>query len=205
MAGIGLLIMYTGLIAAGAYYGSDILGGEGVSSDMVRASLLTGLIKGTLGAKANTMLSVLLALACFTTAVGIIAGAADYFKGVFKNSDFAYRVTAVIGCALGVLVGQLDFHSIIVVAIPILAFIYPLTIVLILLNALPDRWASPKVFKAVALNTFLFSLPDVISGIWGPELLGDSLSWIPLSAYSLGWVLPAIIAFSISNFLYKED
>ena len=196
--------MYTGLIAVGAYYGNDIMQAEGMSSDMLRASLLTGIIKGTLGAQANTMLSILLGLACFTTAVGIIAGAADYFKGSFGNSDFAYKLTAVIGCLLGVGVGQMDFHSIIVVAIPVLAFIYPLTIVLILLNALPDRWASPKVFKAVVLNTFVFSLPDVINGIFGPELLGDALSWIPLSGYSLGWVLPAIGSFILANYLYKE-
>lgn len=204
IAGLGLLIMYTGLIAVGAYYGNDVMQADGMSSDMVRASLLTGIIKGTLGAQANTFLSALLALACFTTAVGIIAGAADYFKGIFGNSDFAYKVTAVVGCILGVGVGQMDFHSIIVVAIPVLAFIYPITIVLILLNALPDRWAPPKVFRAVVLSTFVFSLPDVISGIFGPEFLGDSLSWIPLSAYSLGWVLPAIISYSISKFLHEE-
>lgn len=204
IAGIGLLIMYTGLIAAGAYYGDEILGGEGISSDMVRASLLTGLIKGTLGAQANSLLSVLLALACFTTAVGVVAGAADYFKGILGNSDFAYRVTAILGCLFGVLIGQLDFHSIIVIAIPVLAFIYPLTIVLILLNALPDRWASSRVFKTVTLVTFIFSLPDVISGIWGSELLGDSLNWIPFSEYSLGWVLPSILAFIFSNLTVRK-
>ncbi|NQX76418.1 branched-chain amino acid transport system II carrier protein [Gilvibacter sp.] len=205
IAGLGLLIMYAGLIASGAYYGNDILGAEGMSSTMQRATLLRGIIQGTLGTQANTLLSVLLALACFTTAVGIIAGAADYFKGVFNNSNQVYKLTAVIGCVLGVVIGQLDFHSIIVVAIPVLAFIYPLTIVLILLNALPDRWASAKVFKAVAIVTFLFSLPDVIFGIWGSDLLGNSLSWLPLTEFSLGWVLPALLTFILANFLFKTE
>ncbi len=204
IAGLGLLVMYAGLVAAGAYYGNDILGADAMSSTMQRATLLRGIIQGTLGAQANTLLSLLLALACFTTAVGIIAGAADYFKGVFNESTRVYKLTAVIGCVLGVVIGQLDFHSIIVVAIPVLAFIYPLTIVLIVLNALPDRYGSAKVFKAVALVTFLFSMPDVISGIWGAEALGNSLAWIPLSQFSLGWVLPALLTFVFANFLFPR-
>ena len=181
IAGAGLFVIYAGLISVGAYYGSEINIDNTLSNDMQRANLLRAISISALGTFGNTVLSILISLACFTTAVGIVAGTADYFRGLFNKSNTVYIVTAVIACIAGVGVGQLDFHSIIVVAIPVLAFIYPLTIVLILLNALPDRWASPKVFKAVVLNTFVFSLPDVINGIFGPELLGDALSWIPLS------------------------
>ena len=146
IAGTGLFVIYAGLISVGAFYGSEILVDNTLSGDMQRANLLRGISISTLGNIGNAFLSVLIALACFTTAVGIITGTADYFKGLFKDSQKAYIITAVTACLIGVLVGQMDFHSIIVIALPVLMFIYPITIVLILLNVLPEKWASPIVF-----------------------------------------------------------
>ena len=78
IAGIGLLIMYAGLISVGAFYGSEIFVDGALSSDMQRANLLRGISIATLGNIGNAFLSVLIALACFTTSVGIITGTADY-------------------------------------------------------------------------------------------------------------------------------
>lgn len=203
LAGLGLFIMYAGLIVVGASYNGDTAQLVTMDGDMQRASLLSGIIQSAIGANGNLVLSVLIALACFTTAVGIVAGAADYFKGIFKDSQKVYTFTAVLSCVLGVLVGQMDFHSIIVVAIPVLAFIYPLVIVLIFLNAIPQRFASARVFKAVAIATFLFSLPDVFSGIGHFEFITSLVEYIPFASYQLGWVLPALVAFVLANFLFK--
>ena len=114
IAGLGLLIIYAGLISVGSLFGADIEIDNALSSDMQRADLLRGISLASLGAFGNKVLSVLIALACFTTAVGIVTGTADYFKGLFKNSQRAYVITGILACAVGVLVGQLDFHSIIV-------------------------------------------------------------------------------------------
>ena len=203
IAGLGLFIIYAGLISVGAFYGSQIDIDLSLSSDMQRATLLTGISAAALGNFGNTVLSVLIALACFTTAVGIIAGTADYFKGLLNNSQTVYTITAVIACVFGVVVGQLDFHSIIVIALPVLMFIYPITIILILLNVLPERLASSLVFKAVVLTTFVFSLPDVFSFIVAPEQLEGIKSLIPLSEYHMAWVLPAIIVFVLVNGFQK--
>ena len=199
MAGTGLLIIYAGLISVGAYYGSEIFVDGTLSSDMQRANLLRGISIATLGNIGTAFLSVLVALACFTTAVGIVTGTADYFKGLFKNSQKAYTITAVLGCLFGILIGQLDFHSIIVIALPILMLIYPITIVLILLNVLPEKLASSIIFKAVVGVTFLFSIPDFLKFIINPESLIGIQSYIPFSEFSLGWVLPAIFVFVIVN------
>ena len=126
VAGIGLLIIYTGLIYNGVLFSSTF--GE----EATRTEILGSLSTQTLGNIGTTFLSVLVALACFTTGVGIITGTSDYFKGLFNNSQKAYSITAIIGCVLGVLIGQFDVHYIIVIALPALMFIYPITIVLIL-------------------------------------------------------------------------
>ena len=193
LAGLGLFTIYAGLIAIGACYGSEINLNDNLSPDMQRANLLRNISKSALGGFGNAILSVLISLACFTTAVGIVTGAADYFQGLCNNSHFAYVSTAVLGCTLGVVIGQLDFNSIIIVAVPVLLFIYPITITLILLNVLPRNFATPLVFRAVVLITFLFSIPDVI-GITRPlETVKQLASYIPFSEYNLGWVLPAFV------------
>ena len=199
IAGTGLLIMYAGLISVGAFYGSEIFVDNTLSGDMQRANLLRGISIATLGNIGNTFLSVLIALACFTTAVGIITGTADYFKGLFNNSQKVYVITAIIGCLVGVLVGQMNFHSIIVIALPVLMFIYPITIVLILLNILKDKYATPLVFRAVVLVTFIFSIPDFLGFIIPAESLNGIKSLIPFSQYHLGWVIPSVITFLVLN------
>ncbi len=204
IAGTGLLLIYTGLIAVGAYFGSEIFVDGTLSNDMQRANLLRGISTSTLGNIGTSFLSVLVALACFTTAVGIITGTADYFKGLFKNSQKAYITTAIISCLLGILIGQLDFHSIIVIALPILMFIYPITIVLIILNVLPEKLSSSITFKIVVLTTFVFSIPDFLKFIVNPESLTGIQQMIPLSQYSLGWVIPAIVSFMLVNVLQKK-
>lgn len=204
IAGLGLFLIYAGLIAVGAFYGSEIFVDGSLSSDMQRANLLRGISLETLGNIGNAFLSVLIALACFTTAVGIVTGTADYFKGLFKNSQNAYMVTAIIGCLIGIGIGQLDFHSIIVIAYPILLFIYPITIVLILLNILPEKYASNTVFRAVVVITFLFSIPDVL-GFAAPTINLEGITkFIPFAKQSLGWVLPALLTFIIISLTTKR-
>lgn len=204
IAGLGLLLIYLGLIASGAFFGSNINLNTTLSNDMQRADLLRSISASALGNLGNSVLSTLIALACFTTAVGIITGAADYFKGLFKDSQKAYVITVVLSSVIGVLVGQLNFNSIITIAIPFLLLIYPITIVLILLNAIPEKFASVTVFRFVVLVTFVFCIPDVIGFVSPSETLGVIVKYIPLTEYSFGWVLPALVTFILCNVFSKK-
>jgi len=193
-AGLGLFVIYGGLIALGAH-NSNVLVIDN------RTELLSVLSIQTLGNIGNAFLSVLVALACFTTAVGIVTGTADFVKGVLGNSQKAYIITGIIGCILGVLMGQFDVHYIINVALPVLMFIYPITIVLILLNVFPEKWASKLVFRGVVLVTFIFSIPDFLKFIISEEKIVPINELIPLSEFSMGWVLPALFVFVLLNVL----
>lgn len=193
LAGLSLFLIYLGLILSGALIHTNF------DADTTRTALLSGLAKQSLGNMGNLFLSILIGLACFTTAVGIVTGTADFVKSRCNNSQSAYVITAIFGSVLGVLMGQFNVAYIIAIALPALMFIYPITIVLILLNVVPEKYASPQVFKAVTAVTILFSIPDFLGSI-GPLIPKDGIfDWIPLSAYSLGWVLPALVAFVIKN------
>ena len=197
LAGLGLFLIYGGLIITGALMHNEF------DVSISRTALLSGISLKTLGSTANLFLSVLVSLACFTTAVGIVTGTADFMKGRFNNSQNAYLITTIIGCVLGVLMGQFDVHYIIVVAIPALMFIYPITIVLILLNVLPEKYATPKIFRAVVFTTVLFSIPDFLGSISLLEIKDGVFDWIPLSTHQMGWVLPALIVFIVFNVIDK--
>lgn len=191
ITGIGLSVIYTGLIISGAFSSGFF------DSEISRTALLSGLSELTLGGVGATFLSVLVGLACFTTAVGIITGAADYFKGRYNDSQQIYIITVVIGCVLGVLMGQFDVHYIIVVAIPTLMLIYPITIILILLNVIPERYGSVSAFRAVVVVTILFSIPDFLSSMGMEEGMQGIKDIIPLGNMSLGWLVPSILVFAI--------
>lgn len=193
IAGAGLLLIYGGLIYAGSTLGNTF------SEQATRTEILTGLSNLTLGKFGTSFLSVLVALACFTTCVGIVTGAADYVKGIANNSQTAYLATAFISCVIGVILGSYPVKFIIDVAIPALMFIYPITIVLILLNVVAEKWSSPLVFKTVIAVTFVFSIPDFLQFFVAKESLLTVQNLIPFSQEHLGWVLPSMIAFILTN------
>ncbi len=197
LAGLGFVVMYVGMIALGAF-------NSGTLEINNRTELLNLLSFNTLGGIGRTALGVLVALACFTTAVGIVTGTADFFKGLFNDSRKAYVITAVISCVLGVVMGQLDVHSIIVVAFPALMLIYPITIALILLNAIPEKYASRLVFRAVVVETIFFSLPDFFSTIGFAEEVKPIQEFLPFGTVTLGWLLPALLTFILVNLIQNK-
>ncbi|QTE21271.1 branched-chain amino acid transport system II carrier protein [Polaribacter cellanae] len=198
IAGTGLLLIYGGLILSGSLFSSTFV--EGAS----RTEILSSLSTQTLGYLGTTFLSVLVALACFTTAVGIVTGTADYIKGICNDSKKAYIITAAIASIIGIIVGSYQVDFIITLAVPALMFLYPITIVLILLNIVPDKYASKLVFRGVVLVTFIFSIPDFLGFVIPRENLVVIKNIIPLANLSLGWVIPAILVFFGLNLVKRN-
>ncbi|MBT8282994.1 MAG: branched-chain amino acid transport system II carrier protein, partial [Muriicola sp.] len=193
VAGITLFLVYTGLILSAGLMHSSF------DSEISRTDLLQQISFYALGNTGRGIFAILVALACFTTAVGVVTGTGDFVKSRFADSQKAYVITVIIGSVLGVLMGQMEVGYIIDVALPALMFIYPITIVLIVLNVLPEKWTSKLVFRSVVGITILFSIPDFLQSLGMGIELREIDDIIPLSNFQLGWVLPAIIGFVISN------
>jgi LIVCS family branched-chain amino acid:cation transporter len=197
LAMFGLFVIYAGLIALGARF--NLAFSESIS----RTDLLLALSEHTLGHLGTTFVGVLVALACFTTAVAIIVSIADFFKTQCHQSDKAYLITALVCCISGGMIGSYEVGWIIQAAIPALLFIYPISIVLIILNLLKDTWATPLVFKLVAITALVFSLPDVLLFIFGETPLTAFTSLLPLAQYNLAWLLPSLLVFFLTNLLQR--
>ena len=194
IAGVGLLLIYGGLIFSGFLFSATF------PENATRIDILTSLCLQSWGGFGRIFLSVLVALACFTTAVGVVTGTADYIKGICKNSQKAFVITAVICSIIGILVGSFQVDFIIILAVPALMFLYPITIVLILLNVIPDKFGSKIVFRAVVFTTFLFSIPDFLGFIIDEKYLVTIKNSIPLANNNMGWVLPSLLVFVLVNF-----
>lgn len=197
VAMFGLFVIYAGLIALGAQHNAAF------PDDISRTQLLLGLSNTSLGSIGTSFVSVLVALACFTTAVAITVSIADFYKALFKGSKQAYIITAIVCCSIGVIMGSYNVKFIIDIALPALMFIYPISIALILLNLAGDNWGSVLVFRAVTITAFVFSMPDVLHYIIDPQRLEPVVDAIPLASYNMGWVLPSLVVFILVNLLQR--
>jgi len=189
----GLFIIYVGLIFVGAKYSMEF------PSEISRTQLLRALAGRTLGESGSTFLAVLVSAACFTTAVSIVVGTADFFKGLFNNSQTSYVTAAAVSSIFGILMGQFPVKFIIDLAVYALMFIYPIGISLIILNLIAEKYASPTVFRTVVGLAILFSIPDFLKFLIPIENLETLYNIIPFSREGLGWVIPSFIGFVLAN------
>lgn len=194
LAGLGLLIIYGGMLYLGALQSGEL-------QNIDRTSLLTQLSTQALGSIGTNLLAILVSLACFTTAVGIVTGTSDFMMSILGGTRVTYIVTAFVASILGIIMGQMDVHTIIAIAIPALMFIYPITIILILLNVLPKKLAPPIVFKLVVLVTIISSVPDFLGSLGFETILSDIRIYIPMVEQGLMWVVPAFITFILTHIL----
>ena len=84
---------------------------------------------GTVGA---LLLAVTVTLACLKTAVGLVTSCSEAFVTMFPKGP-RYQVWAVIFSVVSFLIANLGLSTIIEYAVPVLMFLYPLAITLILL------------------------------------------------------------------------
>ena len=72
------------------------------------------------------------ALACLTTAVGLVSSCSAYFTGLSKGR-ISYPVMVFLLCLFSGVVSNFGINEIIAIATPILSVVYPPTLVLIVL------------------------------------------------------------------------
>lgn len=185
---VALFSIYAGFIYTGAIFSDQF------TPDISRTALLSGIGNLTLGSLGATLLSTSVSIACFTTAVGVITGAADFMKHIFKESQLVYKVTIISSCLLGIIVGQTGTDNIISIAFPFLVLIYPIIIMLILLNFVPDKFTSKFIFRSVIIITFLFAIPDFLTSI--NIDISSIQPYLFLSEYNLSWLVPCLVVWT---------
>ncbi|RUL54163.1 branched-chain amino acid transport system II carrier protein [Lysinibacillus antri] len=191
VAALGLAFVYISLEYIGAT-STDKIGyiGDGASIIAQSARILYG-------SAGNIILSLVIILACITTAVGLVSANATYFHKLFPR--FSYKTLAVIFTVFSFVISNFGLSKLISITLPVLMFIYPIAIVLmflVLFDQLFDR--RPIVYSLALIATALVSLYDGIktTGIKIPAY-ENVLSALPLYEQNVGWLVPALVGLVI--------
>ena len=134
--------------------------------------------------------AIVVALACITTAVGLVSACANYFSGL-SGGKLSYPVLVCLICLFSAVVSNFGINEIIAIASPILSVGYPPTLVLIVLALFGSRIRRDWVFRLAALGALAVSLLEVVRTYTGVELA--FLDLLPLASLDFGWVLPAAV------------
>lgn len=164
---------------------------------------------GSIGA---LILAFTVTLACLKTAIGLITSCAETFVKLFPHGP-GYHIWAIGFCLVSFLIANLGLNAIIACSMPVLMFLYPLAIVLILLTlfgkAFHDdrrvlRWTIGMTVIA-AIYDLLRSLP---ASLLSALSLDQPIHWIsdmvPLAAQGFGWIPLSLLGFLLGCAMKKR-
>ena len=151
IACIGLGIVYGGLVYVGAT-GSAVL-----SDNLSRTEIVVQSSEILWGRGGRIVLGLAIGLACLTTSIGLTATAGEYFSKRFKD-DISYRATVIIICVVSFFLSNFGVDNIISIAGPILEIIYPVAIVLIVLNLFAEFIPNKYFFHGAVIGTLSISI-----------------------------------------------
>ncbi len=162
------------------------------------AKVLSGIARHYFGAAGTALLGVMVFLACMTTAVGLIASCAAYFSRLLPM--LGHRTLVVIFSAISFAIASLGLGTILSAAIPVLVFIYPLTIMLVLLTfgQYLFGWGSP-VWRWAMGATFVSATLHLLHGQGRlPASLSQALqAHLPGHEAGMGWIAFALVGLAI--------
>ncbi|MFR0019167.1 MAG: branched-chain amino acid transport system II carrier protein [Paraclostridium sp.] len=183
IACVGLTVVYGGLTFLGATASSLY------DTNISQTALLINITHQLLGSTGTIMLAVVVGFACLTTSIGLTSVTGKFFED-FTNKKLKYEHIVIFICVFSAIVSNFGVDKIIQIAIPILSLIYPVTIVLVVMNIFKKIIPNDMTLKGAAYATLLISLLNVI------DSLGLSIQFvhqIPLASLGFNWILPAII------------
>ena len=158
-----------------------------------------------LGSAGLVILAATVTLACLKTSVGLITSCAETFCGMFPKGP-GYRAWAVLFTLISFALSNFGLSTIISYSVPVLMFLYPLAIALVLLALFGSFYRHDRaVYISVIVCTLLAALYDLICAL--PEGLYDALHAdavqafglrvLPFAGAGLGWICPLALGFVI--------
>ncbi|MGO2476742.1 MAG: branched-chain amino acid transport system II carrier protein [Lacticaseibacillus paracasei] len=156
------------------------------------------------GAAGHAVLATLLTLTCLTTAVGLVAAFAQDFHRHFPK--VSYRVWLALTSFLSFLTANFGLEQIIAWSVPMLMFLYPFSMVLILLSVFGKAFHhDPLVYRFVVGFTAVPAVLDMFAAFpafvsqsaLGLALHSFQLHFLPFAGMGLGWLVPAGVGLAV--------
>lgn len=199
-----MAIIYASLV----YMGATSLGSVKRADN--GGSILSMVSNHYLGVIGKVLLAAIVVIACVKTAIGLITSCAEMFSEMFPKF-ISYKKYAIIFTICSFAIANFGLNAIIKLSIPVLMFLYPLAITLIILSLLnPIIHKQSYIYKWTTVLTAIAAFFDLCKAL--PDSLSktDMISYIvnfahlylPGFDYGFGWIVPAFCGFIIGLITY---
>ena len=193
------------ILSLALIYGGFALVGAKMHSVLVTNDKIELLVKTTsylLGNYGNLVLAICVAGACLTTAIGLVATVGEFFSSI---TSFKYEKIVIFTVIISFLLSILGVESIIRISVPILVFIYPVMISLIILNLFGKYIKNDYIYKGVVLFTGIIGLIESLASIGITNTYTNSvLEILPFSDYGLTWLFPGLIGYILFSLMFRK-
>lgn len=202
--GTAIAGIIAGVLLAFVYFGLSMVGTKVADQEFIDGGVSLGYAaRLVFGSSGYLIFAGIFVLACLTTAVGLIGASTEFFLTIFPMVP--RNVMILIHVVVSMAIANLGTATLFAIVIPLMLFCYPITIAITLVClidiAVPGHmyWT----YRGAVWTAALFGIFDAANGFIGlaANLSGDPMpagweafySHIPLSAYSMGWLLPSVI------------
>ncbi len=201
---IGMTVIYASL----AYMGATSLGS--LSSGENGGIILSMVSNHYFGSIGKVLLAAIVGVACLKTSIGLITSCAEMFSTLFPKS-ISYKKYAVLFTLFSFIIANFGLNNIIQLSIPVLMFLYPLAITLVILSLLtPFIHKQSDVYKWTTGLTIIAAIPDFCKAL--PDAAQDNIVvkqivnfahlYLPGFDYGFGWVILAFSGFVIGLIIW---
>ncbi|WP_432357981.1 branched-chain amino acid transport system II carrier protein [Sporosarcina sp. UB5] len=204
-----LALLYVGI----AYLGATTTEKFGILG--TGGPVLSGAASYYFGTFGSVMLAVVIILACLTTSIGLVTACAEYFHTIIPK--VSYKKFVLVFTTFCFIVSNFGLSNIITYSIPVLMFLYPLCVVLILLTFTSPLFNHSRfVYVSATAVAFLISVIDGVKTLYGTlgfvesdwpnwltSIVGFYNQVLPLYSDGLGWLLPVVIVIVITGIIAK--
>lgn len=196
MALMALIYGLTAYVGAQSY---ALYAGELANPEFNGGDAFAIIARHYFGRGGSLILAITVTLCCMKTAIGLVTACSETFLELFPGR-LNYTQWALAFAGTSLLISNIGLSQIIALSVPILYFLCPLSIVLILLGLFGNWFGHARIVYQCAvgggLAAAVLELVRVIGGPCQPlaEWIG---TWLPLYRYGLGWIIPAAAGLAV--------
>lgn len=205
----GIAIIYLGL----TWLGATSLHNFALSAN--GGTALSQIAHHYMGTAGDAILATLATITCMTSAMGLVIAFSQDFHRRFPR--ISYKAFLRFNCALSFLIANLGLNQIIAWSTPVLMFLYPLAITLIIMSiASPLFKRDPLVFRITTGLTLIPAIFDMINASpaiirntnFAQGMIDFATKYFPFFANGFGWlsfgIAGMIIGLACHYFLGNE-
>ncbi|MBX5318213.1 branched-chain amino acid transport system II carrier protein [Staphylococcus caprae] len=167
--------------------------------------LLTTMAATGFGTFGKYLLGIIVALACLTTACGLIVSVSQYFHRILPK--IPYKVYVIIFTLISFILANQGLNSVITMSVPVLSIVYPIAITVVLLILIARFVPTKPIAQQIPL--VVIAIESILSLITTQGWIKISfIDHLPLKHYSLEWfpiaVVATIIGYIVSYFVKQK-